>query len=75
MPAGYGIQWILVGGKVDATSNFATVSTFSTRYRISGLSPYTQYLVIMSLLGTCGLGTVTTVLAETDSGEFIITKN
>ena len=62
---------------MDLTSNFVSVGSFYTIYQFTGLLPNTQYLVLMSLLGTCGIGTVTTVLAETDSltGTVYCTKS
>ena len=36
-------------------------------HEITGLSPNTQYVVVMYLLDRCGIGTTTTVLVETRS--------
>lgn len=49
--------------------NHETISSprlFNT-HKITGLSPNTKYVVIMSLVDGCGLGTMTTVLVETKS--------
>ena len=76
MPTDFVFQWFKVGGTVDLTSNFVSVGSFYTIYQFTGLLPNTQYLVLMSLFGTCGVGTVTTVLAKTDSltGKFFIQR-
>ena len=36
-------------------------------HEITGLSPNTQYVVVMYLMDRCGIGTTTTVLVETRS--------
>lgn len=65
-PIAYGINWYLVGGTLHVPS-FPSNLTFINTHEITGLSPNTQYLVILSLVDMCGIGSITTILAETKS--------
>ena len=66
VPIAYGISWYLVGGTLRVPSMPSNL-TFINTHEITGLSPNTQYLVILSLVDMCGIGSMTTVLAKTKS--------